>query len=588
VTKLIEEDIPGGLWRKRQRVMQRYFQVGIVGDNGFLRWVKWEKVREQCSELISDDFMRLLGKGSGYRFNLGFGKPKSFQGLKIYNKFLSVDGGRTPHYLSEALERMLTTTEEYFKSTNVVNFQRLNSFLRELRSSGWIVRKEDRGPRFVLCSIQWEKNICKNFSQQYNKYLQGLKMENLREDQSSTERVARLYFIPKTQKPISEPMKGRPIVSFLGVVDKAYLQKFVKLINQWVIDQRGYDCIRTDVAITLHGSRRRFIIGDLESMFTSVPRKLFLDWLDNSDISRYSCIAGGRFFTGNMLIYEIKRIVEGLLFQYEGQAWEMTEGLPMGHPLSPPIARAVVTWRERFVQLQQKLYKDIICTRYVDDVKISVPDETDGPYAERDLAEMRRSYENAIAPMRIEWRDGDRRYMDSETHEDGEMEFVKNKPTGYIPDELPESIKVQVLKAEVRRRYARGDNYDQIGDDLYYMDENSGEILQGSGWSHIDEYLDFHGIPVETQKQRYAVTAPTPKKRTGELLHVPYTGYIRTRNGKMLKKYLEDTYCKSYWEGVPHKLKEPRFVGIHWDIMSKKSFTTICTKSRHYRRSIST
>lgn len=601
---LVDQDIPGGLWRKRSRVMQRYLQVGIVKDDGMLTWNRWDTVGDKLSLHLPEDFMRLLGKGSGYRFMFSQGKKKTILGLKSYKGYTSDDNGRTPHCLSEALQAMLTTQDEYFKSSNCVNFQRLKSFLKWLESSGFMLRKEDRGPRFVLCSVEWEKKVCSDFSRGYKKSTIALREENKadKEDLSALQRVARIYFIPKTQKPSNVPMKGRPIVSFLGCIDRSYVRCIVKTINKWVVDQKGFDRIRTDEAITVHAGRTVFLIGDLESMFTNVPRQSMDHWLDNSNIGTYKAkFRDGSTISGQDLIGEIRRIVSNLKFQYRGEAYEMTEGLPMGHPMSPPIARAVVTWMERNL-VAKWVSRGWITTRYVDDVKVSLPHGA----GEEDLDVVKEEYEAAILPMKIEWRDGDRRYMDSQTDEIGVTEFVKNKPTGYIPDELPEAIRAAVLAAEVRRRIARGDEWDleEMGG---YIDE-FGEVQAIEKFSHVDEYLQFHGVDSSSMKEREAVTKPTPRKRTGELLHIPYTGFIRTRRGKMLKKFLEEKYTRPYmlykgrsysehqWKvkvpgikrkfgadyNIPVTVSEPAYVGLFWDITSRKGFTVLCRKSKHY------
>jgi hypothetical protein len=75
-------------------------------------------------------------------------------------------------------------------------------------------------------------------------------------------------------------MKGRPIVGFLGAIDKRKYRKSIKMINQWVVDQKGFDEIRTQVAVTRDEGNPAFVIGDIESMFTNVPRSDVLEWLE--------------------------------------------------------------------------------------------------------------------------------------------------------------------------------------------------------------------------------------------------------------------------------------------------------------------
>jgi len=573
------------LWQRRGKQMQRYYEVGFIGVDGMLSWVKWDELGTQCGLELSADFMRLLGKGSGYRFVNTTSQPKS----NSYNGFYSYNHGRSPYYLDDALGMMLTSTQEYFRSSNCCNFQSLRWYLSKLRQLNWIVRKEDRGPRLVLCSRTWESNAFSEFSQQYQISSQTIEKENPKYFLSNAQnRVARIYFIPKTQKPITVQMKGRPIVSFIGCINRKYVRSIVKIINQWVVDQKGFDQIRTDVAVTLHRGQMDFLIGDLESMFTNVPRQKMLEWLKDSNFKTYRCkISPDEVLTGEVLCNEVSRIVTGLGFQYEGDHRVMSEGLPMGHPMSPPIARAVVTWMERNL-VQQCAEREIFVTRYVDDVKGSITQRAMDATGVDKITWFKKAYEEAIAPMKIEWRDGDRRYMDSLTDEYGEIEFVQNKPTGILADELPSSICAAVLSAEVRRRVARGDPWESAGwvilkpDGTKFWDSGAGTE------SHTGKYLEFHRVNSDSIRQRLHVTRPTLPKRTGELLHVPYTGFIRTRRGKQLEKYLKEKYCTDVIEDIPDgsygpgRLLHAPFAGIFWDLQSKKSFNTICTKSKHY------
>lgn len=88
----------------------------------------------------------------------------------------------------------------------------------------------------------------------YKKSAKGLLHEyNLEKQELGTHsRVGRLYFIPKTQKDQTASMKGHPIVCFLGAIDKRKYRKSIKLINQWVVDQKGFDEIRTQGVVTRH------------------------------------------------------------------------------------------------------------------------------------------------------------------------------------------------------------------------------------------------------------------------------------------------------------------------------------------------
>jgi len=79
-----------------------------------------------------------------------------------------------------------------------------------------------------------------------------------------------------------------------------------------------------------------FAIGDLESMFTNIPRFKLLEWPDESDfVSSTEIVIENAKLSVQDIRSEILSYVEAI-----------------GHPISPPLSRAVVTWMERDLALE--------------------------------------------------------------------------------------------------------------------------------------------------------------------------------------------------------------------------------------------
>jgi len=98
-----------------------------------------------------------------------------------------------------------------------------------------------------------------------------------------------------------------------------------------------------------------FVIGDIESMFTNLPRSDVLEWLETQPDS----VKG-----------DVLQTLSETNFQYEGKDFDITEELLMDHCMSPPISRGVVTWKEpNLVGISYAVETTI--SRYVDDIKIS-------------------------------------------------------------------------------------------------------------------------------------------------------------------------------------------------------------------------
>jgi hypothetical protein len=112
---------------------------------------------------------------------------------------------------------------------------------------------------------------------------------------------------------------------------------------------------------------------------------------------------------------------------------------------------------------------------------------------------MKEEYDQALAPMKIEWRLGDRRYMDGVSDEKGIGSFKQTREIGLVA----------ILRSEVRRRLARGDGFDTPADRLIQKFIKCGWIEYTPNVSSVDIYLTFHGENPNRMEERRIVPPRT-------------------------------------------------------------------------------
>ena len=612
-------------WTKRRRVIRRYEEIGVVTEDGLLRWLGWKELVERTSLPI--DFVRMLGKGSTYRLGkkpltrIIKGRGRVLRGCE--DQVCDPNSG-IPMHTFEAIGKALTTPAEFLWMANSVSGDKLRAFIERLRGWGWVIRKEDRGPRLVLTSLAWERSRVKAYIPTVGNVVEATIRPESRKTRTDKDdkdwvRVPRLYMIPKTGK--AGRMKGRPVVSFIQA--SKYPRKFVRRvgrqIHEWIMARaHKFDVVRVDEGVRAHGGSKHgpMLIGDIVSMFTAVPHEFVREWLEQSDFTTYARIKipGGELLSPQEISDLILDMVSGFTWQYEGTCVYVNSGLPMGYWLSPALARAVVCWRTRELAKAVDEAGDLVCTEYVDDVGVSTVG-WDQPERRtmllRSLEDFRRSYEEAIYPMEMEWQER-RRLLDAYFPSEAEKEerrresepiwarltghvpqerlaswnlldlpvhrFEQTKPIGILAEELPEAMRTQVLAAEVRRRVARSSKQTDI------TPNENGTADPGTTARHVQQYLSRQRqLHTRGGLEAWLSRAMLPRQRGKpprmHTVQIPYTSYFRTDLGRAVWRHMREKFTSEATLGPGQQWpgQTVRFI-----MMSHRITHMICSKGRHY------
>lgn len=408
-----------GFIRRIYRQWKRLLDIGVQDRNGKVRWCKPHELVTGVSNIVLPfDFIRILGKGSSFRMNISDEKKCAW-----------------PEELLLWLKCQKYNTKKLNKKLNHVGKTALIKQVLSLKKQGWIVRKEDRGPRYVLCNIKWESDCFENFLNSDDK----LERVNIETSLNQGERIGRMYFIPKTQKD-NDTTPGRPIVSFRNVYSLGQENELNDLssVLSTYAQQLGIDKVRTIDAIktVAPGERDKVGVGDIDSMFTNVPRDMIREFLDKSELTHELFIHRLNLTNSKKRERMIKRASEiqnyyktriwdyvtKPMWHYNGVVVRMRDGLPMGHKISPCLARAVVSYMESKTFIPLLNVMKCRAVRYVDDVailgvfdssKINDKGEAEIAFGYSKLEVLKKAYQDSIRPMRITW-NADTKYMDAE------------------------------------------------------------------------------------------------------------------------------------------------------------------------------
>lgn len=349
--------VEDGAWRRLYNSLKglKMAEIGIQTLNG-CKWVKWFDV-EVYNILGSWDVCRLLAKGA--KFRVCTKRPK----LDDFNRSL----------LSQLLDGKVS---EAFTSNM---FYGRKSYLEWLDASGWVIRKDDKTNRMVVCSEEWERAQISSIVVRKCEDHEVLNYEG-KLDYLGYEIGPRLYFLPKTHK----SPRGRPIVAYTGKPRYAYLIQ--KKLEARIKELSSLDWKSTDgvVDVIYEPFKRgasigtRVICGDIKDMFTRIPREELLYWV------KYDCpSAYGLVF----------QHLQATAFKFYEDYYCFEDGVDMGSHVSPVISRYFVSVKEHYCKLSSRVYG----ARYVDDVQFVV--HKDG------ICGLKSLYEEVIRPLEIEWKD---------------------------------------------------------------------------------------------------------------------------------------------------------------------------------------
>lgn len=344
------------------------------------------------------DFARLMAKGSNYRF--------------LSKKVPILDGDINNEVWSR-MERVLGEDRNV-----LVNRSKHRVHLRliklEILDAGWIIRKDDKSHRMVFLPVDWEEE-------------QVYRMDEFKEmDQEYTnEYKVRLYFNPKTHK-VGCP--GRPIVAwkpdYKGIAEVISTKEwFEGEIEKFPCDLKSVEEGVRKVKVWMSSRNSRLEIGDIKSMYPSIPWKELLSDLHETHVP-------------TSVVDVVTRMVTGEEIAFHETKFKRVKGVSMGCPLSPVIAR----W---FVQKRIHMVENMCI--YVDDIALVTSTEA----SRHDEVQSR-------LPMEIEW-DERQEFMDADF-----AEFWKNGGRTRFRDRgkvlgwqnygaLPDRMKKSIVRNEVKR-----------------------------------------------------------------------------------------------------------------------------------------
>lgn len=348
---------------------------GEIGILPFNCEVKWYKVH-QIGHIIGWDFARILSKGARYRIRL---QRIKFSGLndedKVILKALSKERSKGKNSC-ESLTYLANTCRNYeYKGL-------LGIKVRALKEKGWIIRKEDKGNRLVITTKSWE---AKQFAE-YSSTLERVEKEIRFKTEDEFVRIPRVYFLPKCHK---QQVTGRPLVSYAGIAQEYVKEisrackRYIKKFNPRMDETRVEDAILTvaprhidDVVIT----------GDIKSLFTEIDREELMEFLASELEEVY---------------HPVWLHLTNSVLSYGDFVYRMNDGIDMGSSISPLLARAYLTWKER--EFVERYKKEIRFSRYVDDVSFTLKFKS-----MEQIARVKYHYECAIGPkLKVEWKEFD-------------------------------------------------------------------------------------------------------------------------------------------------------------------------------------
>jgi len=304
---------------KKIRTLRNSRQIGILRLNGEICWHDWWTI-----DWLPIDFCRMLSKGTSFRYRNRNANPSRDDTI-LYTE------------LAKRIGKSLNFVMNYSKN-RAWNDKML---LRELKKvNNMVLRKEDRGNRWILCPLEWEDKQFEEFSSKY-----------LKEDEPLPDlKHCRIYFLPKTHK---ENTPGRPIQTWpkgsQRYAKRVNKEIFEKLDEMGIVSRSTYDATQK-VGGFIPDSN--FVAADVDSMFPSIPRDELLAVVKQR-LSKWSYKTIRYHLYCNQIIFRNKCFRE-------------MQGVAMGSRLSPGLAQLYLSHKLSLSQLNT----NTIIALYVDDIGI--------------------------------------------------------------------------------------------------------------------------------------------------------------------------------------------------------------------------
>jgi hypothetical protein len=266
---------------------------------------------------------------------------------------------------------------------------RLRKAFRLAKECGWVVRKEDRGMRWVFVDARCEEYCVKEtfesrgIFERKDKVFEDLYKTKLKGSHKSLGDIATVYVLPKTHK---ETMSGRVVEACGRRGRLRWLEDWIAVHCPWdktsvdaVFRTLGDELKDTDVFMS-SSDRRKLIGGDIEKLFPSIPFHELLAFV-KVDFPHFA-----------------KRLEEWQresVVLWKGSVWSFRSGMPIGSSWAPQLARYYLGKKERGVI--KRFSRSVNFARYVDDVGVL------GQVDPQVIRRFKRDYETAVSPLKINW-----------------------------------------------------------------------------------------------------------------------------------------------------------------------------------------
>lgn len=273
----------------------------------------------------------------------------------------------------EEVKELSKDLQASWRHANVVSRRDLGRWKRSLVNSGWVVRKEDRGKRFVFLPTSWE-------CEQWNLEVESRNLKPA----ASAGKGKGVYFLPKTHKTV---LSGRCIEA-IGKGKNLKKASEIRLLKDFT-GSKSWSCnsLETFTAqlnrLGKGNNAYANLSGDVDKLFPSVDTTELLGFVKEKISSRVET--------------SIKHWLSSYVLSFGGKDWTIGSGLPIGHPWSPAVADFYLCCKEeKFVSWLES--KGGSLARYVDDSVFSRFRDGSTP-----IDELKEKYESALSPLTVSW-----------------------------------------------------------------------------------------------------------------------------------------------------------------------------------------
>jgi len=310
-------------------------EIGFVASNiegkPYILWMKWWDAPRALQPVL-----RFLSRGqSWYMFN----RDSKYHGSDIF-------------------------------CGNQVSFRGLARWRKKVLTDGLIIRKEDRGKRFVIfestLELEW-------FRSEANR--RGLTpiQKPMTEDEAQLP-TAKIYFLPKAHKPV---LSGRLIENCRKINPRSLDKAILKALAPW--NYRDVSKAVQSVSSNIGTSGLQIFSGDVEKLFPSIPQSELITLI--------------RAKIGFQTANKVKQMLNAYRLTFQSVSYQVTLGLPIGHPWSPALAEFYLSCKEeKFVST---LPQGVKFARYADDTIFAAKPQL--------VSSIQSNYRKAVHPLKVEW-----------------------------------------------------------------------------------------------------------------------------------------------------------------------------------------